>query len=174
MLRMTRYIEAIRFEARAMHQLELGELERTEGECLERLRDHPNDFHALYILTQIEFRKGEFEEAFDHFKCMLKYNKVPSKVEHWFVTQVVGQAVFKRSNYHDAEGWCAELLPQIRSGKSKVELLKYRCVCLDKLERFDELVDACASLRKYGFVDEYLLTYEKKARKYARFHDEST
>jgi len=157
------YVKSITFAGRAMHDLKDRKYDQVARQSKAFLEKHPNNLQPLYMLALVAYYRDDFETCMTYYKRMLEHTRVPRQQQYWFSTQIPSPTIYKQHRYEIVEGWCRELLPLTTARKAIIELLKYQCVSLYMLGRYQRVIEVCQTLRDGGFIDDTLVNYEKKA-----------
>jgi len=162
-MKLFEYLKSSNFGGVAMQNLRDRKYDDVEKMSRERLEQRPDDFLAVYMLALVAYYRDQLEISYQFYKRLCQLHKVKKKIQQWFVKNLVARRVYSEREYQSGQRWCAELVSLTAFREIRVELLKYRCVCLDKLERYTEVVEVCRSLRDAGFEDKHVLEFEHRA-----------
>lgn len=159
------YFRAIVVSGLSADDFSRGRYEVVKEKAKSLLAQNPYDVHGLFMLVQVAYNTHRYDESFRYFRAIFNNKRVSKNVQRWFPTHVIPHCVYyEQSMCDEVEEWCADLLKVTTDREARTYLLKFRCVCLDRLGRYKEVIQACEALRRVGFVDEHVVRYENKAR----------
>jgi hypothetical protein len=164
-MKIQKYLDDKIFVHRSLLELGRKKFAKVSQLCIERLEKYENNYAALYILSLCAYYQRDMDRTYHYYVQLLTHHKVKAKVQKWFIKNLIAFQLYNKNLNNLVRERCIELLHLTSNRTIQIELLKYLCLSLYRLERYNEVLRVCTELKAKGFNDKHVRDIEATARR---------
>ena len=86
--------------------------------CVSRERVKGQSYETTYVLALLNYYKRDVKASFQKFKELVKKYQLKTKIEQWFIKNLIASLLFYEKKYLEVRKMCDELIPLLHDNRS--------------------------------------------------------